>query len=106
MIYLLILILKNTMILITRPTRRGRLFLPIDDTVVPSRKTLLSRHYEAVELQLILPQFCVKNLTSFARQTGAQVDCQLFNFVTYQELDFIDHHDGPARRPRILWKPK
>jgi hypothetical protein len=94
------------MMSITRPTRRGRLFLPIGDTVVPARKPLLSRHYEAAELQLILPQFCVKYLTSFARQTGAQVDCQLFNFVTNQELNLIDHHDGLARRARILWKPK
>ena len=94
------------MMSITRPTRRGNLFLPPGETVVPPRKPLLSRHYEAVELQLILPQFRVKYLTSFARQTGAQVDCQLFNFVTYQELNLIDHHDGLARRAKILWKPK
>ena len=91
---------------ITRPTRRGRLFVPIGETAVPPRKPLLSRHYKAAELQLILPQFCVKYLTSYARQTGAQVDCELFNFVTYQELNLIDHHDGLARRARILWKPK
>jgi hypothetical protein len=91
---------------ITRPTRRGPLFLPIGETVVPSRKPLLSRHYEALELQLILPQFRVKYLTSFARQTGAQVDCQLFNFLTNQELNLIDHHDGLARRAKTLWKPK
>ncbi|CAF0759960.1 unnamed protein product [Adineta ricciae] len=97
---------KNTMMSITRPTRRGKLFLPPGETVVPPRKPLLSRHYEAVELQLILPQFRVRYLTSFARQTGAQVDCQLFNFVTYQELNLIDHHDGLARRAKILWKPK
>ncbi|CAF1319950.1 unnamed protein product [Adineta steineri] len=97
---------KNTMMSITRPTRRGPLFLPIGELVVPARKPLLSRHYEAVELQLILPQFRVKYLTSFARQTGAQVDCQLFNFVTYQELNLIDHHDGLARRPKVSWKPK
>ncbi|UJR27464.1 hypothetical protein I4U23_008751 [Adineta vaga] len=97
---------KNTMMSITRPTRRGPLFLPIGETVVPPRKPLLSRHYQAAELQLILPQFRVKYLTSFARQTGAQVDCQLFNFVTYQELHLIDHHDGLARRANILWKPK
>ncbi len=94
------------MMSITRPTRRGLIFLPAGETIVPPRKPLLSRHYEAVELQLILPQFRVKYLTSFARQTGAQVDCQLFNFVTYQELNLIDHHDGLARRPKILWKPK
>lgn len=94
------------MMSITRPTRRGPLFLPIGESVVPPRKPLLSRHYEAVELQLIVPQFRVKYLTSFARQTGAQVDCQLFNFVTYQELHLIDHHDGLARRARIVWKPK
>ena len=94
------------MMSITRPTRRGLLFLLVGETVVPPRKPLLSRHYKAVELQLILPQFRVKYLTSFARQTGAQVDCQLFNFVTYQELHLIDHHDGLARRARILWKPK
>lgn len=91
---------------ITRPTRRGLLFIPIGDTAVPPRKPLLSRHYESVELQLILPQFRVKYLTSFARQTGAQVDCQLFNFITCQELHLVDHHDGLSRRPRILWKPK
>ncbi|CAF3401960.1 unnamed protein product [Rotaria sp. Silwood2] len=91
---------------ITRPTRRGRLFLSPGETFVSPRKPLLSRHYEAVELQLILPQFRVKYLTSFARQTGAQVDCRLFNFVTYQELHLIDHHDGLARRAKILWKPK
>lgn len=94
------------MMSITRPTRRGRLFLQPGETVVPPRKPLLSRHYEAVEFQLILPQFCVKYLTSFARQTGAQVDCQLFNFITYQELNLINHHDGLARRAKILWKPK
>jgi len=94
------------MMSITRPTRRGLVFLPVGEKVVPPRKPLLSRHYEAVELQLILPQFRVKYLTSFARQTGAQVDCQLFNFVTYQELHLIDHHDGLAHRPKILWKPK
>lgn len=94
------------MMSITRPTRRGRLFLPKDETVVPSRKPLLSRHYEAVEFQLILPQFRVKYLTSFARQTGAQVDCQLFNFITYQELHLINHHDGLARRAKTVWKPK
>jgi len=94
------------MMSITRPTRRGPLFLPPGETVVPARKPLLSRHYEAAELQLILPQFRVKYLTSFARQTGAQVDCQLFNFVTYQELHLSVHHDGLARRPKILWKPK
>ncbi|CAF1993052.1 unnamed protein product [Rotaria magnacalcarata] len=97
---------KNTMMSITRPTRRGPIFLPPGETVVPPRKPLLSRHYEAVELQLILPQFRVKYLTSFARQTGAQVDCQLFNFVTYQELNLIDHNDGLARRAKIVWKPK
>ncbi|CAF2397629.1 unnamed protein product [Rotaria sp. Silwood2] len=97
---------KNTMMSITRPTRRGRLFLSPGETFVSPRKPLLSRHYEAVELQLILPQFRVKYLTSFARQTGAQVDCRLFNFVTYQELHLIDHHDGLARRAKILWKPK
>jgi hypothetical protein len=91
---------------ITRPTRRGQLFLARGETVVPARKPLLSRHYETVELQLILPQFRVKYLTSFARQTGAQVDCQLFNFVTYQELHLMDHHDGLARRPKTLWKPR
>lgn len=94
------------MMSITRPTRRGPLFLGPGETVVAPRKPLLSRHYQSVELQLILPQFCVKYLTSFARQTGAQVDCQLFNFVTYQELNLIDHTDGLARRPRIAWKPK
>ena len=94
------------MMSITRPTRRGRLFLAVDETVVPPRKPLLSRHYEAVEFQLIVPQFRVKYLTSFARQTGAQVDCQLFNFITYQELNLINHHDGLARRAKILWKPK
>jgi hypothetical protein len=94
------------MMSITRPTRRGRLFLPAGETVVPTRRPLLSRHYEAVELQLILPQFRVRYLTSFARQTGAQVDCQLFNFITYQELGLIEHHDGLSRRARILWKPK
>ncbi len=94
------------MMSITRPTRRGFLFLPKGETVLPPRKPLLSRHYEAVELQLILPQFRVKYLTSFARQTGAQVDCQLFNFVTYQELNLIDHHDGLTRRAQTVWKPK
>ncbi|CAF0826292.1 unnamed protein product [Rotaria sp. Silwood1] len=97
---------KNTMMSITRPTRRGRLFLSPGETVVPPRKPLLSRHYQTAELQLILPQFRVKYLTSFARQTGAQVDCRLFNFITYQELHLIDHHDGLSRRARILWKPK
>ena len=94
------------MMSITRPTRRGPLFLATGETVVPPRKPLLSRHYESIELQLILPQFRVKYLTSFARQTGAQVDCQLFNFVTYQQLSLIDYHDGLARRARIAWKPK
>lgn len=91
---------------ITRPTRRGRLFLTPGETVVSPRKPLLSRHYEAVELQLILPQFRVRYLTSFARQTGAQVDCQLFNFVTYQELHLTDFTDGLARRAKIVWTPK
>ena len=89
--------LQNTMMSITRPTRRGPLFLAPGETVVPPRKPLLSRHYESIELQLILPQFRVKYLTSFARQTGAQVDCQLFNFVTYQQLSLIDYPDGLAR---------
>ncbi|CAF1097053.1 unnamed protein product, partial [Rotaria sordida] len=97
---------KNTMMSITRPTRRGRKFLSPGETAVPLRKPLLSRHYEAVELQLILPQFRVKYLTSFARQTGAQVDCRLFNFITYQELHLIEQHDGLSRRARTLWKPK
>lgn len=94
------------MMSITRPTRRGPLFLPPGENVVPARKPLLSRHYEAVEVQLILPQFRVKYLTSFARQTGAQVDCRMFNFVTFQELKLIDFNDGLARRPKIVWKPK
>ena len=98
--------IQNTMMSITRPTRRGLLFLGPGETVVAPRKPLLSRHYQSAELQLILPQFCVKYLTSFARQTGAQVDCQLFNFVTYQELNLIDHNDGLARRARVAWKPK
>lgn len=91
---------------ITRPTRRGRLFLPAGETIVLPRKPLLSRHYEALEFQFIVPQFRVQYLTSFARKTGFQVDCQLFNFITYQELNLIDYNDGLSRRPRILWKPK
>jgi hypothetical protein len=91
---------------ITRPTRRGPLFLPIGEIVVPARKPLLSRHYEDVELQFILPQFRVKYLTSFARQTGAQVDCELFNFVTCQKLHLIDYHDGLSRRAKTAWKPQ
>lgn len=94
------------MMSITRPTRRGRLFLPRGESKVLPRKPLLSRHYEGVELQLIFPQFRVKYLTSFARQTGAQVDCQLFNFVTCQELHLIHHHDGLSRRAKTAWKPK
>lgn len=94
------------MMSITRPTRRGRLFLAKDEAFVPPRKPLLSRHYETVEFQLILPQFRVKYVTSFARQTGAQVDCQLFNFITYQELHLINHNDGLARRAKTVWKPK
>lgn len=94
------------MMSITRPTRRGPLFLGPGETAVPPRKPLLSRHYESIELQLILPQFRVKYLTSFARQTGAQVDCQLFNFVTHQTLNLINYNDGLARRARIAWTPK
>lgn len=94
------------MMSITRPTRRGPLFLGPGETSVPPRKPLLSRHYESIELQLILPQFRVKYLTSFARQTGAQLDCQMFNFVTHQSLRLIDYNDGLARRARIAWTPK
>lgn len=93
------------MMSITRPTRRGRLFLADGEETVVPRKPLLSRHYKSIELQLILPQFRVKYLTSFARQTGAQVDCELFNFLMKQELTLIKHNDRLKRRPRIVWKP-
>ncbi|CAF1316940.1 unnamed protein product [Didymodactylos carnosus] len=101
-VLILIDYVQNIMMSITRPTCRGKLF---HLQYIP-HKPLLSRHYEAIELKLIFPHFRFKYLTSYARQTGGQIDCEKFEFISYHELNLISYQDGLIRRPKVNWNTK
>ena len=101
--------IKNLLSAITRPIKRGRLFLAASgDTrttgaALKPRKPTLSRHFRCVRLTLDMPALHVVYWSSASEENGMQLECEQLKLTSTYRLDLMPFEDGLRRRPRPVW---
>ena len=90
--------IKTLLSAITRPTKRGKLFLNRKP-----RKPILSRHFRHVHIHLDIPKLKILYWSSASEEYGSQFELESFLLNSTQRLELIPFMDTLKRRPRPCW---